>query len=96
MIDKVRQLKLLNLNCREASRLASEALDRRLTFLERWGLRLHLMICTSCRAWRRQVRLIRRAMREQLRYVDEATDTSRVELTAEARQRIRNAIDEHS
>ena len=35
----------LSPNCRDASRLQSEALDKKLSFAKRVGLRLHLLIC---------------------------------------------------
>jgi predicted anti-sigma-YlaC factor YlaD len=95
MMHRMKNLKLLNLNCRQASRLISEAMDRKLSFMERLGLRLHLMICTACRAWRRQVLLIRRAMRSQAREAGRAPETDAT-LTAEARRRIRIAIQARS
>ncbi len=33
------------LNCREVTQLASESLDRKLTWKEHIGLRFHLMMC---------------------------------------------------
>jgi predicted anti-sigma-YlaC factor YlaD len=80
----MKSVKLLNLNCRQASRLVSEGMDRDLCFMERLGLRLHLMICSACRAWRRQVLLIRRLLRSG---TDDAT------LTPMARQRILAALE---
>jgi len=50
------------MKCEDASRLASNAGDRRLDFRERWGLRLHLWICGNCRRFERQIRLLRRAL----------------------------------
>lgn len=52
------------LTCRDASRLQSQAQDRRLSFAERFGLRLHLLICDNCRRFARQLRLIREACRQ--------------------------------
>lgn len=42
-------------SCREASRLVSEAQDRRLRRRERLALRLHTMMCGACRAYARQL-----------------------------------------
>ena len=42
-------------SCREAVRLASLAIDGPLPFNSRLALRLHLMICSACRAYRRQI-----------------------------------------
>lgn len=51
------------LTCKEATQLVSQGLDRRLGPLERISLRLHLLICSGCTNFSRQVRFIRRAMR---------------------------------
>ena len=50
-------------DCKEAHRLASEKLDRRLSFGEQTRLRIHLSYCTACRNFEGQMLLIRRAMR---------------------------------
>lgn len=52
------------LPCREVSRLVSQGLDRKLGFGERLALRLHFAICEGCRNLDRQMRFLRRAMRE--------------------------------
>jgi hypothetical protein len=44
-------------------RLASESLDRDLRRLERFALRAHLLYCTPCRRYLRQINLLRRALR---------------------------------
>jgi hypothetical protein len=56
--------RLLNLPCREMTRLASESLDRDLDRLERTALRLHLLYCMACRRYARQIRLLRIALRQ--------------------------------
>lgn len=48
------------LMCREATRLMSLKLDRKLTFKERTALRLHLSICSACRGCARQFDLLHR------------------------------------
>ena len=56
------KVSLLQLSCCEASRLASEALDRELTRRERWALRIHTFLCYACRRFAAQVRLLRKAL----------------------------------
>jgi len=51
------------LSCTEATRLVSQGLDRRLRLAERVTLRLHLAICDGCSHFRKQVLLLRRAVR---------------------------------
>jgi hypothetical protein len=50
------------LSCKEASRLVSQGLDRRLGFAERLALRLHLLICDGCTNFSKQVAFLRKAM----------------------------------
>jgi len=50
------------LTCKEATRLVSEGLDRRLGLAERLALRLHLLVCEGCARFRRQVAFMRRAL----------------------------------
>lgn len=52
------------LSCKDASRLQSQAQDRRLNLAERFGLRLHLLICDNCRRFARQLKLIRQACQQ--------------------------------
>ncbi|MBC7415126.1 MAG: zf-HC2 domain-containing protein [Herminiimonas sp.] len=49
--------------CREVHRLVSEAMDRKLTMVERVRMRLHLVVCEACNRFNRQMDLIRSAMR---------------------------------
>jgi hypothetical protein len=81
------------LTCKEASVLVSEGHDRKLRWHERLGLRIHLWSCANCRRFERQLRLIRQRLRAGAS-VDarEGLDTH---LSAEARERIRDAITEH-
>ena len=50
---------VLNLTCREASHLASEALDRELSRRERFALRFHTLLCHGCRRFVAQLRAMR-------------------------------------
>ena len=51
------------LSCHDATRMISEAQERRLGQMERVSLRLHLALCAACRRFERQLPLLRRAMR---------------------------------
>ena len=50
------------LTCKEVSRLLSQGEERRLTFLERVKLRLHLSVCDACSRFAGQLAFMRRAM----------------------------------
>jgi hypothetical protein len=54
----------MNISCKEASRLMSQAQDRELSLGERASLQFHLALCRGCRAFNRQLEFLRRAMRE--------------------------------
>ena len=53
----------LKLNCKQTSRLLSEAQDRRLSLFERVTLRVHLGVCDACTQFSRQLEFLRAAMR---------------------------------
>lgn len=45
-------------SCRQASRIVSDAYERRLTSMEWLNLRLHLTICGMCRSYARNIRIL--------------------------------------
>jgi hypothetical protein len=51
----------LNISCREATQITLQAEDRRMPLAERLSLRLHRQVCSNCRRFARQVRLMRLA-----------------------------------
>jgi predicted anti-sigma-YlaC factor YlaD len=54
----------LNLDCKEVSRLISHGLDADLPPDEKARLRLHFVICTTCRNVDEQMKFIRNALRQ--------------------------------
>ncbi len=51
------------MTCKQATTLMSQAQDRRITFKERIALRMHLMMCSGCTNFNRQMDFIRKAFR---------------------------------
>lgn len=51
------------MNCKEATQLISQGLERKLSLVERLGLKLHVLVCTGCRASERQFEFLRAAAR---------------------------------
>lgn len=49
------------LSCKEATERMSQGMDRTLSFRERTGLRLHLLICRGCRATEKHLAFLRTA-----------------------------------
>ena len=64
-------MKLLR-TCQDVTRLVLESDDRRLAGLENLSLRLHWMMCTGCRRFKGQHRLMRVALDRWRGYRDKA------------------------
>jgi hypothetical protein len=77
------------LTCREAVRLVSAREDRPLRPAERLGLLFHLMICTWCRRFAHQVRVLTGVLRAGPADVSMPPDAR---LDAESRARIRTRL----
>src|SRR5262245_15624594 len=77
----------LSPNCREVSRLQSEALDHSLSAAKRAGLRMHLLLCRWCRRYGKQVRFLREAVRE---HPDELNEGQT--LSPQARERLKQSL----
>lgn len=54
------------LSCKDATRMMSEAQDRKLGAGERFQLEMHLAMCRGCRAFRQQMDFLRAACRRLL------------------------------
>lgn len=67
-MDTIRKIKMiLTLTCDESSRLASDDLERPLGLAERIALQMHVLICKSCRRFRRQIHLLHKLLRDSKR-----------------------------
>lgn len=47
------------LNCQEVTRLFSESQERKLTFKETMGLKLHTLMCNGCRNYGKHLQYLR-------------------------------------
>ena len=83
----------LSPNCKQATRLQSEALDRNLSFPQRLGLQLHLLLCKWCRRYGKQIRFLRDAARE---HPAELAEPLPGKLSPEARERSKQKLHDHS
>lgn len=63
------------LNCKEATRVMSEAQDRQLTIGEKLQLEMHLAMCRGCRNFREQMDFLRLACRRFVQRQDGGDDT---------------------
>jgi Putative zinc-finger len=73
------------LSCRHITRLLSEALDRRLSWLERLAVGIHLWGCRPCRRFRRAIRWVHAALQAA---------PSDARLSPPARARLQRAVEE--
>lgn len=51
------------MNCREATRLLSDAQERALSLTERAALQMHVMLCSGCSHFKQQMDSLRTMMR---------------------------------
>jgi hypothetical protein len=72
------------ITCRHASRLLSNRLDRPLSWFERLILRVHLLLCASCRRFGRAIEWLHHIL---------APPPADVRLPSAARERIRIALE---
>jgi hypothetical protein len=86
-------VKLLTLRCREATALLSASQDGELGRLDRWALRLHLLICAPCRRYRRQLRKLARVIDGVVKRLEGDGRLPGVRLADEARRRLRELIE---
>jgi len=59
----LQSVKQLSPNCREATALHSRSLDGPLPWINRLGLRIHLLLCKWCRRYSHQTLFLRSACR---------------------------------
>ena len=85
----VRGLADFSPSCKTAARLQSEALDRKLPLRQRFGLRVHLLLCKWCRRYGKQVAFLRNAARE---HPDRMAKPVPQKLSDEARERIQQRL----
>ena len=79
----------LSPSCRVATRLQSEALDHKLSLRQRFGLRVHLLLCKWCRRYGKQIAFLRNAAHE---HPDELAEPVPQKLSDEARERIKRSL----
>ena len=80
------------LSCKETSMLISEGLDRKLPLRQRIALRIHLLMCSGCRACRRQLGALHRLIAERFKRDPSGKESSPLRLSEEARQKMKEAL----
>ena len=80
------------LSCKEVSCLVSKGLDNRLSWRERFGLRIHLMMCRLCRRYVQDMRFLRRAFKQQAGEEGKPSPATGATLPNASRKRIKQAL----
>ena len=78
------------LDCKDASQLISQSLDRSLTLRERFALKLHLFICIFCKRFNQQLQTLKVALKNMRLGVE---NDENIQLPAKAKSRIANSIE---
>jgi hypothetical protein len=73
------------INCRQATRLVSQAMDTKLPWHRRLAVRIHLLYCVWCRRYAAQLQLLRKAAKQLPK---EDLDTSAHKLSDDAKKRM--------
>ncbi|MGE3805424.1 MAG: zf-HC2 domain-containing protein [Gemmataceae bacterium] len=81
------------MSCKEASRLVCESLDRDLPWYQCWQVRFHVILCSSCTRFRRQMLRLRGLVRQCGCADGDIALVGREGLSEEARGRIKRALD---
>lgn len=80
------------LSCKDVTLLISQSMDTSLPIGKRLGVRLHLLTCSFCTRYERQLRLIRETLRRLTVSVDHPEEAAVENLSADARDRIRKSL----
>lgn len=79
----------LMLSCKEVTRLVSMSYEKRLSWLERAGVRMHLLMCRFCTRFAQQMRFLHTACHRFQEFLQE-DDT--IHLSETARLRIHHVL----
>ena len=80
-------------SCRDVSGLQAPAFDTPLPLSKRFGLRLHLLVCSWCRRYGRQITFLRGAMQARPEKLAESEPQS---LPNDARERLKKSLRDSS
>ena len=78
------------LSCKDVTKLVSENLDRDLSLWRRIGLRLHVVMCKGCSAYRRQIESLNKVVSDH--YRDDLTVKDCNDLPDDALERIKETL----
>ena len=77
-------------NCKKVTRMVSDSLDHKLPLYQRFGIRIHLMMCKLCSRYKDQLLLMRKIIGPKMMDKKE-TDLS-IKLSSKVRERIKRLM----
>jgi hypothetical protein len=77
------------LDCKQASKIISQSLDRNLTLRERFALKLHLLICAYCKRFSQQLQTMRIAIKQMTASIE---NDHKIEMPSAAKERVAGLI----
>ncbi len=84
------------MSCKEAVRLHSESLDRKLSLAEKVALHCHLLICRACERYCSQIDFVRHSVKMLVKREESGTECEDLKLSPQAIDRIQQAMKEAS
>ncbi len=80
-------------SCKETARLVSDSMDRKLPWWQRLPLTVHLMMCTYCARFKRQLQIIRRASQTDAEGLE--NESTSVQMPDDVRRKIKKSLQDH-
>ena len=77
-------------SCKDIAVLISQSMDQRLPLMKRLSIRLHVSMCSLCRRYEKQLRLLRDSAGH---YANPAENEVEASLSPEAVERLQNALE---
>jgi hypothetical protein len=78
--------------CKEITRMASDAMERRLSLRQRLDFKLHLMICSLCLRYVQQLHMLREAAHQHTTKVETGVAAPSARLSQDARKRMKQSL----
>ncbi len=80
------------MSCAEAARLMSDEMQVAVNTRTRLKLRLHLMMCSGCQQYRKQLSLLRQWLKSGLLDANSTAQPESIQLEESARKRIQDSL----
>ena len=78
------------MNCKQASQVISQSLDRKLSLRERFALKFHLLICNACKHFNQQLLAMRTSFKKLNASIENDTN---IQIPSETKQRLLKSIE---